>query len=65
MKYKEGDIVKHITGKRKMVVTDANQHEDDIIVAIYDCRWESGDDFSYGSFVEYELELFNKKPIKK
>lgn len=62
-KFKEGDIVVHVTGKRKMIITDVYPHEDDIIKAIYDCRWEAKEDFGHGTFLENELKKWTKRNI--
>lgn len=65
LKFKEGDVVVHVTGNRKMIVTEANPHEDDILIAMYDCKWESGEDFNYGMFFQYELKRAVTKSNKK
>lgn len=60
-KYKEGDMVTHRTGKRKMIVIDAPQEN---FETLYDCRWETKDDFGFGSFKEYELRKLKIKKTK-
>lgn len=52
-KFKIGDLVRHKTGRRVMIITSVGRSNFDVI---YDCKWEIKDDFNCGAFYEIELD---------
>ena len=70
-KFKEGNIVTHNTGNRKMIVIDVNKPQTDSLSPgifshlaekefTYNCRWETKESFDFGCFKEYELKNYKK-----
>lgn len=61
-KFDFGDLVKHKSGKRAMVVVDV--WKDDSVDSLgnqYVCKFEVADGYREGDFYEYELERIKGK----